>query len=184
MTLVMCRRERQDKLDRGTTLSRRKLASASRRRHWVECRFGATETGKAVASQTNSWMSRIFVTLTMLALAVRFALPAGIMLEKPAEQNDLPALVLCTSTGMVTIKADSYGIPSKTDPARHDGSGKPGEPCVFAAVAVNIPPPAPAVLDQPAPVAAPAPFWAALRQRPSQGLAAPPPPSTGPTVSA
>ena len=125
-------------------------------------------------------MSRVFTTLTVLALAVRFAIPAGIMLEKPAEDGDLPALVLCTSAGMVTIKADGFGIPGKTDPARHDDSGKSGEPCVFAAVAAITAPPAPAVLEVPAPVATPAPFWAAVQQRPGEGLAAPPPPATGP----
>ena len=134
----------------------------------------------AFASSTRGWMSRVFTALTVLALAVRFAIPAGIMLEKPAEDGDLPALVLCTSAGMVTIKADGFGIPGKTDPARHDDSGKSGEPCVFAAVAAHAVPPAPAVLDLPAPVASPAPFWAAVQQRPGEGLAAPPPPATGP----
>lgn len=125
-------------------------------------------------------MSRVFVTLTVLALAVRFAIPAGIMLEKPAEDGDLPALVLCTSAGMITVKADGYGIPGKTDPNRHGDSGKSGEPCVFAAVAAHAAPPEPAILELPAPVATPAPFWAAVQQRPGEGLAAPPPPATGP----
>lgn len=125
-------------------------------------------------------MSRVFVTLTVLALAVRFAIPAGTMLEKPAEEGDLPTLVVCTSAGMITIKAEGYGIPGKTDPAKHQDNGKSGEPCVFAAVAANVAPPAPAVLDLPAPVAQAAPFWTAVQQRPGEGLAAPPPPATGP----
>jgi hypothetical protein len=134
----------------------------------------------AFASSTRGWMSRVFTALTVLALAVRFAIPAGIMLEKPAEDGDLPALVLCTSAGMITVKADGYGIPGKTDPARHDDSGKSGEPCVFAAVAAHVAPPAPAELELSAPVATPAPFWAVGQQRPGEGLAAPPPPATGP----
>jgi hypothetical protein len=125
-------------------------------------------------------VSRVFTALTLLALAVRFAIPAGIMLEKPVEDGDLPALVLCTSAGMITVKADGFGIPGKTDPARHDDSGTSGEPCVFAAVAAHAAPPAPAVLDLPAPVAAPAPLWVVVQQRPGEGLAAPPPPATGP----
>lgn len=134
----------------------------------------------AVASPISGWMSRVFVMLTVLALAVRFAIPAGTMLEKPAEEGDLPTLVVCTSAGMITIKADGFGIPGKNAPAKHQDNGKSGEPCVFAAVAVNVAPPLPAVLDLPAPVAAPAPFWAAVQQRPGEGLAAPPPPATGP----
>lgn len=125
-------------------------------------------------------MARVFTALTVLALAVRFAIPAGTMLEKPAEDGDLPTLVVCTSAGMITVKADGYGIPAKPDPAKHQDNGKSGEPCVFAAVAANVPPPAPAVLDVPAPVATPAPFRAAVQQRPGEGLAAPPPPATGP----
>lgn len=146
---------------------------------WTTDLFGATEPAMAFASRINGLMSRVFVTLTVLALAVRFAIPAGTMLQKPAEDGDLPALVICSSAGMITIKADGYGIPGKTAPAKHD-DGKSGEPCVFAAVAVNVAPSAPAVLELPAPVAAPAPFWAAVQQRPGEGLAAPPPPATGP----
>ncbi len=125
-------------------------------------------------------MSRVFVTLTVLALAVRFAMPAGIMLQKPAEDGEMPALVICSSAGMITIKADGYGIPGKTDPAKQQDHGKSGEPCVFAAMAVTAAVPAPIVLDAVAPVATPAPFWAAVQQRPGEGLAAPPPPATGP----
>ena len=124
-------------------------------------------------------MSRVFTALTVLALAVRFAIPAGTMLEQPAQAGGLPTLIVCSSAGMIAIKADGYASPGKTAPAKHD-NGKSGEPCVFAAVAVNVPPPAPAVLDLPAPVATPAPFRAAAQQRPGEGLAAPPPPATGP----
>ncbi|MEN3975207.1 DUF2946 family protein [Emcibacter sp. SYSU 3D8] len=137
----------------------------------------------AFASPITGWMSRVFVTLTVLALAVRFALPGGIMLQQPAEDGDLPALVICSSAGLITIKAESYGIPAKPASGGHQDngeSGKSGEPCVFAAVAANVAPPAPALLELAAPVAAPAPSWAAVQQRPGEGLAAPPPPATGP----
>ena len=135
----------------------------------------------ATASPITGWMSRVFVTLTVLALVVRFAIPAGIMLEKPAEDGALPDLVICTTAGLISVKADGFGIPGhagKTDPSKHDG--KSGEPCVFAAMAASVPPPSLAVADLPMPAAAPAPFWPAVAPRPGEGLAAPPPPATGP----
>ncbi len=125
-------------------------------------------------------MARVFTALTVLALAVRFAIPAGTMLEKPAEDGDLPTLVICSSAGMITVKAEGYGIPAKPDPAKHQDNGKSGEPCVFAAVAANVAPPPPTVVDLPAPAATAAPFEVAVHQRPGEGLAAPPPPATGP----
>jgi hypothetical protein len=135
----------------------------------------------AFAAPTVGWMSRVFTALTVLALAVRFAIPAGIMLEKPAEDGDMPTLVICTNAGLITVKADGFGPPGhsgKTDPAKHD-SGKGGEPCVFAAVAAMVPPAAVFVTDLPVPVSPAAP-WIAVTQRPGEGLAAPPPPATGP----
>ncbi|MGE0667354.1 MAG: hypothetical protein AB7O49_12415 [Sphingomonadales bacterium] len=135
----------------------------------------------AFGSQGKGWASRVFVTLTVLALAVRFAIPAGIMLERPAEDGALPDLVICTTAGLITVKAEGLGIPDhagKADPSKHDG--KSGEPCVFAAMAASVPPPAVSVADLPSSIAAPAPLWPAAAPRPGQGLAAPPPPATGP----
>jgi hypothetical protein len=126
-------------------------------------------------------LSRAFVALTVLALAVRFALPAGTMLEKPAEDGALPSIIVCTSAGMVKINAGGdYGIPGKA-PSKHSDDGKSPEMCPFAGMSAPVIAPSIVVLAAVAAVPAEAVLpWIAEWQRPGLGLVAPPPPSTGP----
>jgi hypothetical protein len=132
-----------------------------------------------VGSQIADRMSRALAVLTVIALAVRFAIPAGAMLDKPAEDGGMPTLVVCTSAGMITIKADGFGVPGKPD-TRHQDNGKSGEPCVFSALSAPLLAPAFVFLDLPQVVFAAVLPWIATWQRPGLGLVAPPPPSTGP----
>ena len=133
-----------------------------------------------VGSQIADRMSRALAVLTVIALAVRFALPAGAMLDRPAEAGGMPTLVVCTSAGMVTIKADGdYGIPGKPD-SKHQDNGKSGEHCTFAGLNAPVLAPTMMVVDLPRAVASAVEPWIARWQRPGLGLVAPPPPSTGP----
>ncbi|MEN3950946.1 DUF2946 family protein [Iodidimonas sp. SYSU 1G8] len=126
-----------------------------------------------------SMIPRVFVALSLLALAVRFAIPAGTMMQAPLEAGGLPTLVICTSTGTAIIDAGKYGVPGEGSQNHTDGL-KAGDHCVFAAMAATAPPPAPSVIDRPLSFSATAPSWASVLQRPGRGLAAPPPPATGP----
>lgn len=124
-------------------------------------------------------MSRVFALLLVVALAVRFALPAGTMLAKSDEDGALPTIVICTSTGMIEVAADGdYGVPGKA-PDKHD-DGKPGEPCVFAGVGTVAVVPAFDYDEAAIPSLAAALPWISAWQRPGLGLSAPPPPATGP----
>jgi len=130
------------------------------------------------------------------ALAVRVLIPAGFMIGETA--SGAPALVLCPGQ-------DARYAPAATMPGMHhdmphmmpDGSMMSGDhdqgkhpdpgtdrPCAFAAVglAVDMPVPAPLLAPPPPPT-----FVGLLHRVPSEpghGLAAPPPPSTGPPTIA
>jgi hypothetical protein len=126
-------------------------------------------------------LSRVLAVLTVIALALRFALPAGAMLAKPVEEGALPSIVVCTSAGMVEVatKGD-YGVPADK-PAKKDANS--GEPCVFASVGAPLLVPSFSLdgLEQSA--VAVLEVWGYGLQRPGEGLAAPPPPATGPPAA-
>lgn len=112
-----------------------------------------------------------WLALAMLAVSVRVLIPAGFMASQDAQ---LPyALVICTGQGAISVQAHD-----------HDGHQAPEShhaPCAFAGLGAAPPPP---LLTQsvvlvaldPAPVLA----WTQSDLRPGRGLAAPPPPATGP----
>ncbi len=124
------------------------------------------------ARQSSGLLRCVCLTLAMFAVALKIVVPPGFM---AAPSGDLPfPLVLCTSQGAVVVGH------SQPDKAPDDGADH--VPCVFAASAAGAP--APDGFDV-VPVAyaryeAPAPR--AFAPAPGRGLAAPPPPSTGPPV--
>nr|WP_047168472.1 hypothetical protein [Sphingomonas sp. Y57] len=116
---------------------------------------------------------RIALVLVALALFMRLLVPAGWM---PAADRGL-AITLCTGTGAQQAWVDEQGNIHKGKP----GEGQADHPCVFGGFA--------AVLDLPMgldlsggllPVPAALPALAATAVAIGQGLAAPPPPATGP----
>jgi len=130
------------------------------------------------------------------ALAVRLLVPAGFMVGETA--SGAPALILCPGQsvpdsppsampgmhhGMAHIMPDGRLMSGHdTEQQNHD----PGtdRPCAFAAVGLAVDMPVPPPLVAPAPPPA---FAALLGQAPGapgHGLAAPPPPSTGPPARA
>ena len=119
------------------------------------------------------------MTLAVLALVLKVAVPAGFMVEARAEAG--PAIVLCTAEGAVTIKASAAGHRSPEAPARstHD------VPCAFAGHGAAF------IAAEPLTVArvehaAYAPFVPARADDavPGRGLSAPPLPARGPPQAA
>ncbi|GIL37873.1 DUF2946 family protein [Roseiterribacter gracilis] len=110
--------------------------------------------------------------LAILAILLRAAIPGGFMLSS-AKAGGMPDLVVCTSQGLMTIAHDA-------DPASADSDSKQDTSCAFTATsAVTI---APTLVQIAAPTYA---VMATVQravadQRPGRGLAAPPPPTTGP----
>ena len=130
------------------------------------------------------WMARAALALTVLALAVRFAIPAGTMLDKTAESGGLPKLIICTTTGVVTLSAESaFGVPDQDSGSDHGKTAKAEQPCNFAALGAPLLAPTFTVLDAPALTVSRESAFLPAFQRPGRGLVAPPPPATGPPAT-
>jgi hypothetical protein len=111
--------------------------------------------------------------LAILAILLRAAIPGGFMLST-ATAGSMPDIVICTSHGLATISVDADPASTGDDGSKQDTS------CAFTATAaVTI---APALVQVAAPTYAEATILqrAVADQRPGRGLAAPPPPTTGP----
>lgn len=106
-----------------------------------------------------------------LALVFRVAVPTGFMV---GEGTTGPTIVICSGSGPMTMTLPGV-------PAKHDGKAdKADHPCVFAAAHVAAPAPVPTSDVLVLRSALSAPMLASGDLRPGLGLAAPPPPKTGP----
>lgn len=126
----------------------------------------STDTGTAQArGLITAWLA--------LVLLARLLVPAGFM---PAVQNG-PAVVLCTSAGMVTGWINADGTVRKQQDKQNTA---PDAPCAFAGIGASldsIPPVVARVAVTMVTVPTLSPNTAVSIGR---GLAAPPPPQTGP----
>lgn len=124
---------------------------------------------------------RIAVALVALALLLRLV-PAGYMIM-PAAHGGLPTLTLCSGQGPIAmpVPMTMAGMAHGAHQDRHDPDDQAGDHrCPFAAAAAAIdlaaPPSPPAFVAPAAAIAILLPTAA----MPGLGLAAPPPPKTGP----
>ncbi len=124
--------------------------------------------------------SRLAMTMAMLAVLIRVLIPSGYMVSPNIEAGG-SKIVICSPKGAIEVLVDASGQRIKA-PTNHD-KGKVGEhPCAFS-VATTA-----SLSGDMALVSAPAAYVdleAAASTpiiRPGLGLAAPPPPKTGPPV--
>ena len=117
------------------------------------------------------------MALATLAIALRILLPAGFMLQTSG--RDLPGLVICTGQGAMTLAADGT-LQSDTE----DGSAANTEthPCAFSSAVVGFTAPLAVGVALSLPLSSPVTAPRLMTQRPGLGLAAPPPPTTGPPI--
>jgi hypothetical protein len=124
--------------------------------------------------------------LALFALVMKVLVPSGFMLSPTQAQAGLTPIVLCTAAGNLTALMDSDGTIVSTSehgaaPVDHDET--PHAPCTFAGhhgaaqapvmMFVVVPQVRPMDLTQRGQEAVPV---------PGLGLAAPPPPKTGPPI--
>jgi hypothetical protein len=126
------------------------------------------------ASTIATLRTRGLLLFALLAFGVRLLVPFGFM---PHADEGGYRITLCTGEGMVSAWVDADG---KLHPGKKDPSQRGDQKCAFSALAG-----APAMPEQPAtePVAVEPEAIAFAEQRQvavGRGLAAPPPPSTGP----
>ena len=132
----------------------------------------------------------IFLPLLLLCLFARGAVPAGWM---PAFTDQGVSLILCS--GMAeppSTQGEHSGHNAHADHhqsgSSHDHSGKSkhdmaGQPCAFAAAAADLPSPDLSVVPAGL-VSSDLPFQRSTAVTVGRGLAAPPPPATGPPITA
>lgn len=132
---------------------------------------------RTVVNGSTRW--RPLAMLALCALLMRAWVPAGWM---PAGAAEGTLLAPCPAAGPVAAVAEHghmhHGHPG---PASHHGDEHP--PCAFAGLALSLLDPPPAALP-PAPAQGDeAVGLLAARVSPGRGLAAPPPPATGPPTA-
>jgi hypothetical protein len=119
-------------------------------------------------------LRRLALACVVLALAMRITVPSGWM---PSSERGF-ALTVCTGMDTQTVWLDAKGKLHKEDPSK--GKSVEHSPCAFAgATAANDLPVADlhfAMPHRPAPL----PIFAVSEVLVGKGLAAPPPPATGP----
>lgn len=120
---------------------------------------------------------RLFLWLAAFALAVRVLVPSGYM---PAQGKGFE-MTLCTGDGMVTAWVDDQGNVHKGEKAP---DGKGDHPCAFSGVGALVEAKAPAgTAALPLATSENPPIGLGLAHV-GRGLAAPPPPPTGPPLFA
>jgi hypothetical protein len=120
------------------------------------------------------------LALATLAVLIRLLFPSGFMLSP---DRAAPTLVICTGQGAMTVAIDAEGKAHKVEAGDKDhgkSDGKTSHPCTFAVAMAAFT--APLLIATPIPAILVRAISQALRttQRPGLGLAAPPPPTTGP----
>lgn len=125
--------------------------------------------GTSMAMRRPGWL-----VVAVLALAMRVLIPAGYMVSPTAASPF--DLVICTGQGAKVVDAGKDQSPAGDEQGQTHHA-----PCAFAGLGVAAAPPVLATVEIPFQTAT-APGRADLRQglAPGRGLAAPPPPATGP----
>lgn len=117
------------------------------------------------------------------ALFLRILVPQGWM---PVETGGGWRITLCSGTGPMTM--DMPGSTASAMKGMHDGHGRQDggsadHPCAYSSLAMALDEPPPLILDLPRPLIE---TWGAatgIEVAIGRGLAAPPPPSTGPPLA-
>ncbi|MBU0555916.1 MAG: hypothetical protein KKD64_06080 [Alphaproteobacteria bacterium] len=111
--------------------------------------------------------------LLVLVLLTRLLVPAGFM---PAAQSG-PAVVLCTGGGMIVGWIDADGtVHEKQD----EQKSATDAPCAFAGVGASLDGVSPAIMRAVGSIGPALPLATITAVTIGRGLAAPPPPQTGP----
>jgi hypothetical protein len=134
------------------------------------------------ASRTRTGLSRtLALAVIACALLARLLVPQGWM---PVETARGWTLTLCSGSGPMQM-GDASAAAMK--PMHHGGDDRdhaPGDhPCAFSSLALALDEPPLPLLDLPRPLLGAWTAWAGFAVAIGRGLAAPPPPATGPPLA-
>lgn len=125
---------------------------------------------------------RLALAMALVALSLRALVPGGFMATASA-RSGLPTIVVCTGQGAMEVALDAAGHPVAPDTGEKS-QALHHHPCAFAGATVAPEPSQAALPVIFAAVHQTEAATATIDQRPGLGLAAPPPPKTGPPVLA
>jgi hypothetical protein len=135
---------------------------------------------------TPNWLRRLQTMLAVMSIAIKVAIPLGFMVGTPAGASGLIPIVLCTTSGDVTAFMDSAGAIHHSAAEAERTSGPDGDKdhdaggCHFAGQLVPLTAPFHDLLTIRFPAYALSGPVRRIDSAPGLGLAAPPPPKTGP----
>ncbi len=137
-------------------------------------------------SSPPNWLRRLQTLLAVMAIAIKVAIPLGFMVGTPAGASGLIPIVLCTTSGDVTALMDSAGAIYHSAAEAERASSPDGDKdqdasgCHFAGQLVPLTAPSHDLLTIRFPAYALSGPKRRIDSAPGLGLAAPPPPKTGP----
>jgi len=114
--------------------------------------------------------------LVALAVALRLTVLPGYMIQATPHAV---TVVLCTANGAVSQTVDGEGMASSPDDQKDERSGK-SPVCAFSMAGAALAAPDVRIVAAAPPLAGPTLSPPTTSTAPGRGLAAPPPPSTGP----
>ncbi len=127
-------------------------------------------------------LTRAGLLVAMFAVTLRVLVPGGYMVSQAGGREDFATLVICTGQGAMTVAVDADGkiVDTKDLPGKGGGKAASDHSCIFAGFASPLQTPSLLSLAAPTHVITSAVAAPVSYQRPGLGLAAPPPPQTGP----
>lgn len=138
---------------------------------------------RATANKMAMWARAAF-GLALIALALRVLVPPGFMVPTAGQGVGFP-IVLCTAQGAKTFVVDQEGRLSNPGPqpaGDHSPASQPHHSCAFAGVAQALGAPQSLQIGLAGWTFAEHAFAVGTPAAPGRGLAAPPPPQTGPPL--
>jgi hypothetical protein len=126
----------------------------------------------------------LMAAILLAAHFMRIAVPQGWM---PMQTADGWRITLCSGSGPMEMAPQMAMPVMHAMPQGHDhrpDHGTAEHPCAFSALAMALAEPVAPTLDVPAPLPVARPAGIALAVTIGRGLAAPPPPATGPPAAA
>ena len=129
-------------------------------------------------------VSAFALMLACMAIALRVLIPQGYMAAPAASSGSLP-IMLCTAQGVRAVSIDAAGhiVDAPAEAPGDPAGGPPTDPhCAFSGLGVAFMAEAPALIAMAVWRPAHAAIILAPQTTPGRGLAAPPPPPTGPPL--
>lgn len=138
------------------------------------------------SKKSTSILATAFTFVTLIAVLIRAIIPQGFMLENARTNGNSVQIVLCTAQGKVTafLSEDGKIVEQQAQNGSHkNGESNSGDDCAYANALTAIAALETNIIALPVTYAKPTITNIAPIPMIGAGLAAPPPPKTGPPIT-